>query len=301
MLVAPPKLVCISVGSLCGYRCVFCSNKQIRTVIQPLDTFIKHLESFKTAEVIDISGFGDLLLHPEFEKIVELMTKNKIPFSFITTAENLTPDKQELLRNSSLFRMNISLNSLNPETKKFLSGNCGNFDRVMEHFKEFVKKPRNYIVSISMVVNRYNFRETPDFVRFGVEHGVNYIILHQLLSGIKYPNDFELLGSEEEWEYFNEAHRIAKEAYMPLGGFSKQTADGKIDTPSIKQCLAPWNEVVIVPDGDVIPCSCSGVYKIGNINTQSFEDIWNGEKANELRNAILAGDNKFCKQCLKYK
>jgi len=301
MLTPEPKLVCISVGSLCGYRCVFCSNKHNNTTIQSLDNIIKILENFKTAKVVDISGFGDLLLHPEFEQIVKLMTKNKIAFSFITTAENLTPDKQKLLRDSSLSRVNISLNSLNPETKKFLSGNCGNFDKVMEHFKDFVKKPRNYTMSISMVVCRHTFKETPDFVKFGIEHGVDSICLHQLLSGIKYPNDFELLGSEEEWGYFNEAHRIAKENNMPLGGFSKQAVGGKVETPSIRQCLAPWKEAVISLSGEIIPCVSSGIYTIGNINNQSFEDIWNGEKITELRNAILAGDNKFCKQCVKFK
>jgi len=37
--------------------------------------------------------------------------------------------------------------------------------------------------------------------------------------------------------------------------------------------------------------------KMGDLNEESFYDIWNGEKANELRKAVAAGDNKFCKNC----
>jgi len=304
MLILPPKLVCISVGSLCGYRCIFCSNTHRDAKTQSLSNIIKILENFKKVEIIDISGFGDLLLHPEFEKIVSLMTENKIAFSFITTAENLTPDKQELLRNSSLFRINISLNSLNPETKKFLSGNCGNFDKVIKHFKDFVKKPRNYTVSISMVVCSHTYKEIPDFVRFGIEHGVERIVLHRPhppTNNFKYPIGFDLKYDDEEWKYFDEGRRIADENKTLLLGFYRKENTKEIKKYPISQCKSPWENIVITPLGDIIPCLCGiGNYVIGNIYNQPFDEIWNGEKITELRNAILNGDNKFCKQCGRY-
>jgi radical SAM protein with 4Fe4S-binding SPASM domain len=183
-----------------------------------------------------------------------------------------------------------------------LSGNVGDFDKVMYHFTEFVKKPRNYVVSISMVVCRHTFKETPDFVQFGIKHGVDTVCLHQPLSGIKYPEGFDLTYSEEEWKYFDEAHRIANENHLSLSGFSKKGPTGEVEIPSIKLCRSPWNEVVIAPSGAVIPCFSSG-YSVGNINTHSFAEIWDGEKINELRNAILAGENNVgnCNICVKYK
>lgn len=297
-----PKMISISVGSVCGYRCIFCNNPHDGTKAQSFENITKILENFKNAEIVDISGFGDLLLHPEFEQIVKLMTENNVAFSFITTAENLTPDKQEFLRKSSLRRINISLNSLNPETKKLLSGDVGDFDKVMRHFKEFVKKPRNYSVSISMVVCQHTFKETPDFVRFGIEHDVDAICLHQPLKGIVYPDNFDLTYSGEEWKYFDEAHRIATENNLSLGGFSKKETTGEVVIPPITQCRAPWNEVVIAPQGAIIPCFSSG-YIVGNINTHSFAEIWDGEKITELRNAILEGKNNVgnCNLCVKFK
>lgn len=298
--IPPPQLVCISVGSLCGYNCIFCSNPHIPTVIQSLDNITKILENFRNAEIIDISGFGELLIHPEFEQIIHLMTENKTPFSFITTGEDLTPDKQELLRNSSLKRMNFSLNSLNPETKKMLSGNKGNFEKVMNHFKSFVKKPRTYTVSISMVVCQYTFKEMPDFVRFGIEHGIETVVFHELHKR-KYPDGLELSYNDEEWKYFDEAHHIGVENNMVVSGFSRRGVGGKLVKRPIKECRAPWDQVVVAPDGKVIPCVISSTgYEIGNINTQSFDEMWNGKKANELRNALLSGDDKFCKLCILF-
>lgn len=37
-------------------------------------------------------------------------------------------------------------------------------------------------------------------------------------------------------------------------------------------------------------------YPIGNVLTDSLEDIWNGEKAQELRRQIFTGDWKYCQQ-----
>jgi radical SAM protein with 4Fe4S-binding SPASM domain len=152
-----------------------------------------------------------------------------------------------------------------------------------------------------MVVCQYTYKETPDFVRFAKEHDVDLIHLHQPIVGINYPDGFDLKYSEEEWTYFNEAHRLADEYKIPMGGFVKKGDEGKVIKLPINQCTAPWKDIVITPSGDIIPCTCGlGSYVIGNINTQSFTEIWNGKKVNELRNAILANDNKFCKRCGRY-
>lgn len=55
-----------------------------------------------------------------------------------------------------------------------------------------------------------------------------------------------------------------------------------------------WNEV-----GQVYLC-CAGWLdiSIGNLRYQSVEEIWNSEKAQEIRNSILDGSFKFCDQSL---
>lgn len=43
------------------------------------------------------------------------------------------------------------------------------------------------------------------------------------------------------------------------------------------QCMSPWMEVYIFPDGSVKPC-LSMDYVAGNIREESFLKIWNNEK-----------------------
>ncbi|HWS72676.1 MAG TPA: SPASM domain-containing protein, partial [Thermoanaerobaculia bacterium] len=48
-------------------------------------------------------------------------------------------------------------------------------------------------------------------------------------------------------------------------------------------CRRPWDTVAIHANGDVHPCMAWTRPPTGNLATQSFEEIWNGERAAALR------------------
>lgn len=61
-------------------------------------------------------------------------------------------------------------------------------------------------------------------------------------------------------------------------------------------CHYPYTSIQINEKGDVHPCChpwCS-FYSFGNILEQPFEEIWNGEKAQEFRKQFLNDDFKYC-------
>ena len=61
-------------------------------------------------------------------------------------------------------------------------------------------------------------------------------------------------------------------------------------------CSQPFNRIEIYPNGDVFNCCPSFIkyYSIGNIFQTPFAEIWNGEKARELRKMILNSDFSLC-------
>jgi radical SAM protein with 4Fe4S-binding SPASM domain len=62
-------------------------------------------------------------------------------------------------------------------------------------------------------------------------------------------------------------------------------------------CLAPWMHLHILAEGVVTPC-CETRQALGNINRQSFADIWNGEKMKEIRAQMLRGERVAgCRKC----
>jgi radical SAM protein with 4Fe4S-binding SPASM domain len=63
-----------------------------------------------------------------------------------------------------------------------------------------------------------------------------------------------------------------------------------------KFCQTPFEVLQIDEDGDVMLCGCQlhMPYVVGNIYQDSLETIWNGEKAHQVRQAVLDEDFTYC-------
>ena len=63
-------------------------------------------------------------------------------------------------------------------------------------------------------------------------------------------------------------------------------------------CMLPWMHIHAYPDGRAYPCCFAfDPYPVGNLNENSMEEVFNGEKMNQLRQRML--DNKKSRECLK--
>lgn len=64
-------------------------------------------------------------------------------------------------------------------------------------------------------------------------------------------------------------------------------------------CPNPYILAEIMPYGNVYPCSCGWIrgYSFGNIFEQSFDEIWNGEKAKDFRQRLYNNDFSLCPGC----
>jgi radical SAM protein with 4Fe4S-binding SPASM domain len=62
-------------------------------------------------------------------------------------------------------------------------------------------------------------------------------------------------------------------------------------------CMAPWMHLHVQAEGFVTPC-CESRQQLGNINRQSFDEIWNGAAMSEVRAKMLRGERlEGCQKC----
>ena len=63
-------------------------------------------------------------------------------------------------------------------------------------------------------------------------------------------------------------------------------------------CMRAFDHLQLMDNGDMLPCCPPWIdhYCIGNIKDQTYEQIWNGEKAQEFRRSILDGSFKYCNE-----
>lgn len=64
-----------------------------------------------------------------------------------------------------------------------------------------------------------------------------------------------------------------------------------------KFCKHPFNTIQIQNTGEVYCCCCywTDFYSFGNIFENSFDEIWNGERAKEFRKQFIENSYKYCK------
>jgi len=63
-------------------------------------------------------------------------------------------------------------------------------------------------------------------------------------------------------------------------------------------CMLPWMHLHAFPDGRAYPCCFSqDKYPVGDLNSQSLREVWNGERMKELRTRMLKHEKS--KECVK--
>jgi MoaA/NifB/PqqE/SkfB family radical SAM enzyme len=72
-------------------------------------------------------------------------------------------------------------------------------------------------------------------------------------------------------------------------------------SPPGPACPFPWAQAMIMPDGHVRTC-CYNDARLGNVNSQSFDAIWNGPGYRLLRERLLRGEygKAGCGDCPMY-
>lgn len=65
-----------------------------------------------------------------------------------------------------------------------------------------------------------------------------------------------------------------------------------------KTCFSPWLSLEVRPNGDLTFCPDFPDYIIGNINEETFADIWNGARARKFRRLLIEkGNFPLCSRC----
>jgi radical SAM protein with 4Fe4S-binding SPASM domain len=77
-----------------------------------------------------------------------------------------------------------------------------------------------------------------------------------------------------------------------------ENASGTATDRSVPYCMEPFGTMVVNADGSVNPC-CKLTWPMGNINDDSIDAIWNGERFRELRTTVLTRENlsPVCQGC----
>ncbi|RLI84014.1 MAG: GTP 3',8-cyclase MoaA [Archaeoglobales archaeon] len=270
----------ISVTSKCNMSCIYCHNEGMSEVGEDmdLDEIVEICKVFYKlgVEKVKITG-GEPLIRRDIVEIVSEMPRFK-EISLVTNGYYLSKYAYEL-KEAGLDRVNVSLDTLNPERYKFITGVDG-LDRVLDGIESAYDAGLTPIKlnMVVMSINEDEIWELLDFTSKFNRSGINVIL--QLIEVI---NSCYYVSLEKIEDKFRKITSVvitrnlhARRQYV-FGNLAVEFV-----RPFHREFCMNCTRIRVTSDGKIKPCLMSKVY----VNARGLrgEELLNAiKKAVELR------------------
>ncbi len=278
------------------------------------------------------------LLHRRLGDLLDTAARYEVPNSLMYTNGLLLYEPiVERMIASKLTTLYVSIDGATKETYERIRVG-GNFDKLMTNLRAFQSAKERAgswtpDLNINLVLMRSNIRELPAMVRLAADLGAVGVTTCHVYNRASARAAEETLDQDKDLcnRMFDEARAEAEKLGLPVFLPAKfATAQGRAPLPldllsererfkrwngevvgylrdhfagdEVREhCQFPWNFLAILWSGDVHPCASWSEEPVGNIRTQSFDEIWNGAKLRALRAEHASGSlRKLCRECTAF-
>jgi radical SAM protein with 4Fe4S-binding SPASM domain len=283
-----PVSVSIELTNICNLNCPECvtgSGMMTREkgYIDP-DLFWKVISELKPyIYYLNLYFQGEPMLHPGFFSFLRKYRGIKTTVS--TNGHFLSEENAERLAKSGLGKLIVSLDGMDREAYSIYRVN-GDFTKVTEGIKNVAnairKNNSSLKLEIQFLVNSFNEKQIAGARRFARQMNAHLKLKSmQIISN----NDFNRwLPSLKRFRRY----KMKNNEYI-------------IKSTLPDRCPRLWFNPVITWDGKVLPCCFDkdGEYVMGDLNEDSFREIWDGPKYRSFRKSILSGRKMtdICRNC----
>jgi len=304
--------------SACNCRCVMCDiwkdNKNLKQLTeQDITGLLSSLRKFGTQQVA-MSG-GEALLNPNFFKLCEILKKENISITLLTTGLSIKKNAEQLIK--WVDEIVVSLDGDEPlhDAIRNIPGAFGKLKDGVQYIK--LLDPA-YRITARTVIHRLNFRNWESIIKAAKTMGIDQVSFlpadvssHAFNRQLAWeePRQDEIRVSKSELpELLEMAERVMANQDDFSSGFMAESP-GKIyqiyqyyaafyglNAFPFKKCNAPWVSTVIEADGAVRPCFFHDA--IGNIHKDSLADILNSPDATGFRKTLDIATNATCVKCV---
>jgi len=248
---------------------------------------------------VELVGRGEPTLHPQFEKVVEILKGRGLHVGCATNASLLTPERCEHLVRHGFDRIVVSLNAGTRDTypKVHTTETPERYDRVLENLKTLKETkarmgkedPR---VMLSFVIQTTNWHEGFEMIERAREVGADQVLFKYAIAypGIEWielddAQKLEFSAKLPEFIERAESYGIDLKVEPPIGD---KTADPRLyhkKTETVYSkipCYIGWYFALVTAEGSVSPC-CQCMEQMGHLKDQRFKDVWYSERYAEFR------------------
>ncbi len=290
-------------------------NKNLKQLSeQDVSELMTALKKFGTQQVV-MSG-GEALLNTNFFRLCQILKKENIKISLLTTGLSIKNNADQLLEWVDDLIVSLDGDELLHDAIRNIPNA---FKKLREGVKHIKSLQPSYRITARTVIHQINFRQWQAIIDAAAEMGIDEVsFLPADVSSHAFnrqqswsePKQNEILISEQQLPelqavvtallevnqhqfsngFMAESPKKIQDIYQYYAAFY-----GLNEFP-FKKCNAPWVSTVIEADGSVRPCFFHEA--IGNIRDASLDQLLNSPEAISFRKGLNTHTNSTCAKCV---
>ncbi len=268
----------------CNLRCIMCPNGSGKIEIEKgymdYDFYQEIIDQIsRHASAITLAVGGESLLHPNFLEMARYATDKGIKVLLNTNATLLDEAKADLLLESGISSISFA------------------FDGFTKTMYEKARVGANFEKTIANILN---------FLRLKKQKGYNrpYTVLSILKLDLEECSDEKKKAFARQFDGLIDEIRLRDVSTWGNTFKDSDKFSFMKNVVTYPPCSRIWSTAVITWNGNVVPCiyNANHEYVIGNLNKNSFQEIWNSERMIALRQSMLNGSylelSPLCEHCI---
>jgi radical SAM protein with 4Fe4S-binding SPASM domain len=301
-----PQGLLYSPLSSCNMNCTHCvsrhSRRRAARVSEGIRAHLRKQAEAKKLRWIFTDYSGDIF-HAEYKSPGELdfLFSLGIPIHVDTNGAYLNDAMIERIMTSPINALVISIDAASDETYRRIRIGGPHIDQIFHSAKALVDarakhdRTKNLSIHLAFTLMYSNIHELPLFVIKASEAGVDGVCCRHLEI---YHTEMESESLFFHKQYFNAMRSASVDLansrgiYISIGGPLRESGPR-----GIEPCPIPWNSAVLLANGDIMACCVPGS-KMGNVNEQSIEELWQSRNYQKVRARVNSIDPpNLCKNC----
>jgi radical SAM protein with 4Fe4S-binding SPASM domain len=317
----------VDITNKCNLRCVMCLFSTEEYLRRPrrymsIDEFQAIADDvFAVCHRVSLSYGTEPLLHPDFERLIEILGRYRVPRNYVTTNGQLLTERiVEGMIDHGFHSLCVSIDAATAPTYERIRVG-GSFERLQNNLRMLsaVKRRRGSPtpeLSTAFVIRADNLHELPAFIEFSHEHGASGVNAMHMIPFARLHNraDTAFLAQRACNENLAAAHATAQKLGINLVAPRQFPLDHAAPVPVIDEarhrfdlataanwqqtvhCAFPWHFIAIDANGNVLPCGWwYEEQPLGNVREQPLSAIFRGPAFARVRQELA--DRRLRRAC----